>query len=96
MATLRNKRKLAAIIKENHEEHLKNSQARDTIVPRMQEDYITQVSEEIERVKWRRNCPKSLAEQRVAFWAPSPNMTSFFWTHNFGFTPDPLRRHPEI
>ena len=48
MATLRNKRKLAAIDKENHEEHPQNSQARDTNVPRIQEDYITQVSVEIE------------------------------------------------
>ena len=50
MATLRDKRKVSALNKENHEEHPRSNQARDTIVPRSQEDYITitQVSEEIE------------------------------------------------
>ena len=48
MATLRNKRKLAAINRDNHEEYPGDNQARDTNVPRVQEDYITQVSEEIE------------------------------------------------
>ena len=44
MATLRNKRKLAAINRDNHEEHPRNNQARDTNFPKNQEDYITQVS----------------------------------------------------
>ena len=48
MATLRNKRKLAALNKENCEEHPRNSLAQNSNVPRPQEDYITQVSEEIE------------------------------------------------
>ena len=48
MAALRNKRKLATINRKNHEEHSRNSQARDTKIARIQEDFITQVSEEIE------------------------------------------------
>ena len=47
MAT-RNKRKLAALNKENSEEHPMSNLAQNSIVPRSQEDYITQVSEEIE------------------------------------------------
>ena len=47
MAT-RNKRKLATLIQENCEEHLRRSLAQNSNVPRSQEDYITQVSEEIE------------------------------------------------
>ena len=47
MAT-RNKRKLAALNDENCEEHPKSNLAKDSNVPRSQEDYITQVSEEIE------------------------------------------------
>ena len=39
---------LAAINKGNHEEHPKNSQTRDTNVSRIQDNNITQVSEEIE------------------------------------------------
>ena len=48
MATLRNKRKLAAVIRETQEEHPRNGQSRNTPVPRINEEYITQVSEEIE------------------------------------------------
>ena len=48
MATLKNKRKLAALNKENCEEHPRSNLAQNSNVPRSQEDYITQVSEEIE------------------------------------------------
>ena len=48
MAILRNKRKLAALNKENCEEHLRSNLAQNSNAPRSQEDYITQVSEEIE------------------------------------------------
>ena len=47
MAT-RNKRKLAALNKENCEEHPRSNLAQNSNVPRSQEDYITQVSEAIE------------------------------------------------
>ena len=47
MATLRNKRKLAAVTRETQEEHPRNGQSRNTSVPRINEEYITQVSEEI-------------------------------------------------
>ena len=48
MATLRNKSKLAALNKENCEEHPRSNMVQNSNVPRLQEDYITQVSEEIE------------------------------------------------
>ena len=48
MATLKYKRKLAAMNKENCEEHPRNNLAENSNVLRSQEDYITQVSEEIE------------------------------------------------
>ena len=44
----RKKRKLAALNKENCEEHPRSILAQNSNVPRSQEDYITQVSEEIE------------------------------------------------
>ena len=47
MAT-RNKRKLATLNKVNCEEHPRSYLAQNSNVPRSQEDYITQVSEEIE------------------------------------------------
>ena len=48
MATLRNKRKLAAGTTGRQEEHPRNDQSRNTSVPRINEENITQVSEEIE------------------------------------------------
>ena len=47
MAILR-KTELAAVAREDQQEHLMNHQARNTAVPKTDEDCITQVSEEIE------------------------------------------------
>ena len=44
----RNKRKMAALNKENCEKHPRSNLAQNSSAPRSQEDYITQVSEEIE------------------------------------------------
>ena len=48
MATVRNKRKLAAVTRETQEEHPRNGQSRNASVPRSKKEYITQVSEAIE------------------------------------------------
>ena len=48
MATLRNKGKLVALNKENCEELPRRNWAQNSNVPRSQEEYITQISEEIE------------------------------------------------
>ena len=48
MATLRNERKLAALNKENCEEHSRSNLAQNSNVSRSQEDYITQVSQQVE------------------------------------------------
>ena len=48
IATLRNKRKLAAVNKDSQEEHPRKNVSRETNVPRVNEDYIAQVSKEIE------------------------------------------------
>ena len=45
--TTRNRRKLAALNKENCEEHPGSNLAQNPKAPRSQEDYITHVSEEI-------------------------------------------------
>ena len=51
MATLKIKIKLKAMNRENHVESLRSNQSRDTNLPMIQEDYITQVSEEIKGEK---------------------------------------------
>ena len=48
MATLRNKRKLATVTSETQEDHPRNGQSQHTSVPSINEEYVTQVSEEIE------------------------------------------------
>ena len=66
MATLRNKRKLAAVTKETQEDHPRNGQLRNTSVPRINEEYITQVSEEIEgRVTKKLSQEFSRTESRI-------------------------------
>ena len=64
--TTRNKRKLAALNKENCEENIRSNLAQHSGAPRPQEDYITQVSEEIEgRVTKRLSKEFSRTENRI-------------------------------
>ena len=64
--TTRNKRKLAALIRENCEEHPRSNLAQNSSAPRLQEDYITQLSEEIEeRVTKRLSKEFSRTENRI-------------------------------
>ena len=64
--TTRNKRKLAALNKENCEEHPRSNLAQNSNAPRSQEDYITQVSEEIEgRVTKKLSKEFSRTENRI-------------------------------
>ena len=64
--TTRNKKKLAALNKENGEEHPRSNLAQNSSAPRSQEDYITQVSEEIEgRVTRRLSREFSRTENRI-------------------------------
>ena len=57
MATLRNNRKLAAVSRETPE-NTRNNQLRNTLDPEMAQDYISQVSEEIEG-----RLPKKLSKE---------------------------------
>ena len=66
MATLRNRRKLAAVTRETQEENPRNGQSRNTSVPRLNEEYIAQVSEEIEgRVSKKLSQEFSRTESRI-------------------------------
>ena len=64
--TTRIKRKLAALNKENCEEHPRSNLAQNSSAPRSQEDYLTQVSEEIEgKVTKRLSKEFSRTENRI-------------------------------
>ena len=66
MSTLRNKRKLAAVTRETQEENPRNGQSRNTSVPRINEEYITKVSEQIEgRVTKKLSQEFSRTESRI-------------------------------
>ena len=66
LATLRNKRKLAAVTRETQEENPRNGQSRNTSVPRINEEYIKQISEEIEgRVSKKLSQKFSRTESRI-------------------------------
>ena len=49
MTTLTNKRKLETVAMESQKEHPRNSQSRNTAVSGLNEEYITQMSEDIRR-----------------------------------------------
>ena len=92
--TTRNKRKLAALNKENCEENTRSNLAQNSGAPRSQEDYITQVSEEIEgRVTKRlskeisrtENCIPGALARLVEFF-----MNTLLPGHS-GATPEPTR-----
>ena len=66
MATLGNKQKLAVVTREAQEEHPRNGQSRNTSVPTINEEYITQVFEEIEgRVTKKLSQEYSRTESRI-------------------------------
>ena len=65
MATLRNKRKLAAVSKETPE-NTRNGQSQNTLDPKMAQEYISQVFEEIEeRVTKKLSKEFSRTESRI-------------------------------
>ena len=59
MATLRSKRKLAALNKEKCEEHSWSNLAKNSNAPRTQEDFVTQIFEEI-KVRVTKKLPQEL------------------------------------
>ena len=66
MATLKNKRKLAAVTRGTQVENPRNGQSRNKSVPRINEEYITQVSQEIEsRVTEKLSQEYSRTESRI-------------------------------
>ena len=92
--TTRNKRKLAALNKENCEKHPRSNLAQNSSAPRSQEDYITQVSEEIEgRVTKRLSKEFSRTENR--FLGALARLDGFLMNPLLpgysGATPEPTR-----
>ena len=77
MATVRSIRKLAAIKRHSHEDHLRTIQVRKTNSPRIQEDIITKVSEETEGRVTRKLCEEFSWPERGILGALS-RLTKFF------------------
>ena len=92
--TTRNKRKLAALNKENCEEHPRSNLAQNSNALRSQEDYISQVSEEIDgRVTKRLSKEFSRTENRIL--GASARLDDFLMKPllqgHSGTTPEPSR-----
>ena len=90
--TTRNKRKLAALKKDDCEEHPRSNLAQNSNAPRSREDYITQVSEEIEgRVTKRLSKEFSRTENRIlgAFARLDYFLMNPLLQGHFGTTPKP-------
>ena len=81
MATLKNKRMLAAVWKET-QEITGNSQSQNISVPGFTEEYIMQVLRRL-RAESLKNCPRIWA-----FWELCPNWMNFSWTHWYGRSPE--------
>ena len=94
--TSRNKRKLAALNKEHCEENPRSNLAQNSGAPRSQEDYITQVSEEIEgRVTKRLSKEFSRTENRIlgALAQFDDFLMNPLLPGHSGTTPDPPGTH---
>ena len=92
--TTRNKKKLAALNKENCEKHPRSNLAQNPNAPRSQEEYITQVSEEIEgRVTKRLS--KEFRRTKNRILGALARLDDFFMNPLLrglsGVTPDPSR-----
>ena len=91
--TTRNKRGLAALNKENCEQHPRIHLAQNSSAPRTQEDYITRVSEEIEgRVTKRLSKEFSRTENRIL--GALARLDDFLMNLLLPDTPEPLRSPP--
>ena len=103
MATLRKKREVAALNKENCQEHPRSNLAQNSNVPRSQEDYITQISEEIEFKMTRKSshelsrteCPILGALSELDYFLQNPlkqgSSKSVSWSEQGGWGPYVLR-----
>ena len=98
MAT-RNKKKLAALNEENCEERPRSNLVQNSNVPRSQDDYITQVLEEIEgRVTKKLSQEFSTTENRILGAVARPDdflMNPLFQGHS-GTTPETSRNMSSI
>ena len=88
--TTRNKKKLAALNKENCEEPPRSHLAQNSSAPRTQEDYITRVSEKIEgRVTKKLSKEFSRTENRIL--GALARLDDFLMNPLLPDTPEPLR-----
>ena len=85
MATLKNKRKLAAVSRETPE-NTRNNQSQNTLNQGMAEEYITRVSEEIEgRVTRKRSYEFSRTDSRIL--GALSMLDEFLLNPEFGLVP---------
>ena len=92
MATVRTKKKLAAMNRENHQGHPKNISARNTNTPSIQEDYFTLVSEVIE-VRVTKKLSQEFRQRERCILDALFELDDFLQNSQARVPPEPFRRH---
>ena len=92
MAALRNKRKLAAVTRGTQDKNPRNGQSRNTSVPRINEEYVTQVSEEIEG-KVTKNLSQEFSRTESRILGALSKLDEFLLNQQYGRIPKPFREH---
>ena len=93
MATLRNKRKLLAVTRKTQGKHPRNGQSRNTSVPRINEEDITNHFLKRLIAESLKNCPRSSTGLSPAFWVLCLSWWNFSWTHRYRRAPEAFREH---
>ena len=78
MTTLRNRKKLAAVARGAQEEHPVNGLSCNRSVPKIHEDYITQVTEEVEGRVNNKKC-QEINRTESSIWCALNEVDQFFW-----------------
>ena len=93
MATLRNKRKLAAITREAEEEHPKTASHETRAFVELTRNISHRFLRKL-KAESLKNCHRSPAGESSEFWVLCLNkLDEFLLTHRYGRTPEPFREH---
>ena len=90
MATLENRTKLAAVIKDNQQGHPVNDLSRDTDASRINQELITKFLRKL-RAEWSKTYLRNSLEPRAGYQVHCQSWENFL-NHKSGCNPDPYRQ----
>ena len=83
MATLRKNRKIAAINRNNHEDHPWITRLKTQMLFEFSKFLLLRCQRKL-RVEWQKNSLMSSVGRKVTFWGPYQDLINFFWTEKPG------------